>query len=179
MDAISDVVGVGAAAMTGGLTGILGSLAGRVFSIFERREARQDRALANEEFSRVRGHELELLRESRLTNAAETENEIAIARTQGSWAGLEASHASQADMSGVPGWANAVRAMVRPVLTPLLWLIAMLAFAWMLRRAEAGLIEAEDAALMTTYVINSAIYAATAATLWWFGDRAQRPPTQS
>jgi hypothetical protein len=162
--------------MSGGLTGILGSLAGRVFSIFERREARQDRALANEESARMRGHELLLLRESRLTNAAETENEIAIARTQGSWAGLEASHTADAAATNVPGWANAVRAMVRPVLTPLLWVIAMLAFAWMLKRAEAGLIPAEDAALMTTYVINSAIYAATAATLWWFGDRARRSP---
>ena len=57
---------------------------------------------------------------------------------------------------------DAVRALTRPVLTLLLWLIA--GGIWL--GAGAG----ERAAITET-----ATFAATAATLWWFGDRAPRP----
>ncbi|MEM9843020.1 MAG: hypothetical protein AAF767_10225, partial [Pseudomonadota bacterium] len=56
-------------------------------------------------------------------------------------------------------WVDAVRGLTRPLLTVLLWMItaAIWAFA--------------DAADRSS-IVETATFAATAATLWWFGDRS-------
>ena len=56
---------------------------------------------------------------------------------------------------------NAVRALTRPLLTLLLWLITGLAYLGAAADARASIVE-------------TATFAATAATLWWFGDRGNR-----
>lgn len=53
---------------------------------------------------------------------------------------------------------NAVRALTRPLLTLLLWLITGLVYLGAAADARAGIVE-------------TTTFAATAATLWWFGDR--------
>ena len=58
-------------------------------------------------------------------------------------------------------WVNAVRGITRPGLTLLLWVIS--AMIWL------GADAAERAAITET-----ATFAATAATLWWFGDRGPK-----
>ena len=58
-------------------------------------------------------------------------------------------------------WVNAVRALTRPLLTLLLWVIPWLAYLGAAADARAGIIE-------------TTTFAATAATLWWFGDRVSR-----
>jgi len=58
-------------------------------------------------------------------------------------------------------WVNAVRGLTRPALTVLLWIIAVSIYL------SAG--ASERAAITET-----ATFAATAATLWWFGDRGPR-----
>lgn len=176
MDGLGDVIGAAGAAAGGGVFGILGSAVNRVFGIFERREARRDREQQYAEQVNVRAHELELLRENRLTAAAETENEIAVTQTEGSFRGLEASLTAAASIGNAPGWVNAVRAMVRPILTILLWVFAALIFKWVLESAAGGVLSADEIPTLVRYVVYSVIFAATTATVWWYGDRAPRPP---
>lgn len=176
MDGISDLIGAGASVAGGGLFGLLGTGLNRVFGIFERREARQDRAQEYEEAVNVRAHELALIAEHRQTAAAETENEIAVTQTEGSYRGLEASLTAAAAIGNAPGWVNAVRALVRPILTILLWVIAMITLIWVLRSTANGVFTSEQTADLVRYVVFSVIFAATTATVWWFGDRAPRPP---
>jgi len=49
--------------------------------------------------------------------------------------------------------------LVRPTLTLLLWLIT----AWIFARTQQS------------EIASAAVFAATASTLWWFGDRAPKP----
>jgi hypothetical protein len=58
-------------------------------------------------------------------------------------------------------WVDAVRGLTRPVLTVLLWLIA-------------GVIFTASDAEGRSAITETATFAATAATLWWFGDRGSR-----
>ena len=55
-----EIAGMGASALSGGLFGLLGTVAGRVIVVFERREARADRALEMEHDVRRWGHERDL-----------------------------------------------------------------------------------------------------------------------
>ena len=85
-----------------------------------------------------------------------------LAETSGSWAGLAASLQAEAAIDDSYAWVNAVRALTRPVLTLLLWLITWLVFV---ASPEAEQVK----------IVETSTFAATAATLWWFGDRgAQR-----
>ena len=68
---------------------------------------------------------------------------------------------AEANITGSYVWVNAVRGLTRPFLTLLLWLIA--GFIWF--GADAAGREA---------ITETATFAATAATLWWFGDRGPR-----
>jgi len=95
--------------------------------------------------------------------AEETENEIALAETAGRWRGLAESLRADAAIVSETGWVNAVRALTRPVLTLLLWAITAMIF---LHADAAG----------RAAVLETATFAATAATLWWFGDRGPQRP---
>lgn len=169
-----DVAGMGLSAAGGGLFGLLGTVAGRVIGLFERREARADRALEmNHELKRW-NHEEALQRLQMEADRQETEDELAIAATAGSYAGLSASLHAEAALDA-PRWVNAVRALVRPVLTPLLWIAVFVVF-YRTASNEARWIAEADRAELIAYLVNSVVFAATAATLWWFGDRPQKPP---
>ena len=75
----------------------------------------------------------------------------------------------QAD-AALPGgypWVDAVRALVRPVLTPLLWGIYIVLVAMVLASPSGSTVVLDS-------LVDDAAFAASAATLWWFGDRAPR-----
>jgi len=146
--------GLAASAAGGGVFGLIGTALGRVAGFFETRQTQaHERARWN--------HETALIELQQAARAAETEAELALAETAGSWAGLEASMQAEAAIGASYAWVNAVRALTRPVLTLLLWLIA--AGIWL------GAGTGERIAITET-----ATFAATAATLWWFGDRSPR-----
>ncbi|MCR9270277.1 MAG: hypothetical protein NXH72_09845 [Hyphomonadaceae bacterium] len=149
---MADIIGVAASAAGGGLFGLFGTALGRVASYFEKRQA-----MAHEE--RRWQHETELLKLQQAARAEETEAELALAQTQGSWSGLDASLRAEAAIAASYRWVDAIRALTRPVLTLLLWGITTL--IWF----SADL---ADRASIT----ETATFAATAATLWWFGDRS-------
>lgn len=143
---MADIIGLAASAAGGGVFGVLGSLIGRVAGLFEARQANtQERARWQ--------HELEV--ESLRSSGA-----LQLAQQEGRMEGLAASIAAEAAIGPTYHWVSAVRALTRPVLTLLLWLITATVFlgADMLAKSQ---------------IIETTTFAATAATLWWFGDRGQ------
>ncbi len=147
-----NLLSVGVDAIAGGTFGILGTALGRVASYFERKQTfRQE--------EKRWGHELQLHELQMRANKQETEMELAITAQKGSWDGLRASLDADANIGTAAQWVINVLRLVRPSLTLLLWLIT----AWVFSRTQDG------------DIANAAVFAATAATLWWFGDRAPKP----
>lgn len=148
---MANLLNLGADAAMGGVFGILGTALGRAASYFERKQ--------NYEQEQKRwGHELKLHELQVAANKQETEMELAIEAQKGSWKGLSVSLQADANIGMASKWViNALR-LVRPVLTLLLWCIT----GWIFSRTQ-------DAD-----IASSAVFAATASTLWWFGDRAPR-----
>jgi len=151
---MADLLSLGLDAAAGGVFGLIGTAFGRVTGFFERRDAyRQEKARWEHEY---RLHELNMKsreQESRIRI------ELELSAQAGSWAGLEASIKADASLGRASKWViNALR-LVRPSLTFLLWLIT--AGIFMQTQNQA--------------IVEAAVFAATASTLWWFGDRAPKP----
>lgn len=149
---MADLIGIAASAAGGGVFGVLGTALGRVAGYFERRQS-----IEHEE--RRWQHEVKLLEMQRLAAAAETEAELAITRAEGSWDGLQASLNAEAAIRASYKWVDAIRGLTRPLLTLLLWGITVV--IWF----SADLADRSN-------ITETATFAATAATLWWFGDRS-------
>ena len=151
---MADLIGLTSSAAGGGLFGLLGTALGRIAGYFERRQ--------HHAHERARWlHESELLKLQMQASSQETEAERALAETAGSWKGLSASMAAEAAIGASYPWVNAVRGLTRPVLTLVLWVIALCVYF----NADAS---------GQKSIAETATFAATAATLWWFGDRGPR-----
>ena len=140
--------------LSGGLFGLLGNVAGKVIGIFETRQAF---AQKKEEW----GHEERLLDMQMKAKAAETEQELAVTASSGSWGGLGDSLKSEAAIGATYPWVNAVRALVRPALT--LSLSGFLGSAFFATSGAAR-----------NSIADSLVFAAVTAIVWWFGDRAPK-----
>ena len=151
---MTDLIGLTASAVGGGVFGLLGTALGRVAGYFERR---QEHAQARAQWV----HETELIRLKMQAAAEASEAERILAETSGRWSGLSASIKAEAAIGASYRWVNAVRALTRPVLTLTLWAIAIAIYAGADTAGRAAIVE-------------TATFAATAATLWWFGDRGPR-----
>ena len=149
---MSDLFGVAASAAGGGVFGVLGTALGRFASFFESRQAN-----AHEKDRWV--HEAKLLELQMKAREVETEAEVLLAETAGSWDGLKASMQAEAAIGASYRWVDAIRGLTRPTLTVLLWLIAGVFFFFPAQESDR------------TAIIEAATFAATGATLWWFGDR--------
>lgn len=149
---MADILSLGLDAATGGLFGIFGTVMGRVAGYFERQLSfKQEQARWLHEY---RLHELQMQ-----ARVQETELELALAAQAGSWKGLEASIKAEAAIGRASQWVIDLLRLVRPVLTLFLWGIT----AWIFHITKNGAI------------VEAAVFAASAATLWWFGDRAIKP----
>lgn len=151
---MADMIGLAASAAGGGIFGLFGTALGRLASYFERRQT-----LAHEE--RRWHHEVALLNLQKDLAAEEAEAERLLAETEGRWAGLDASLAADAAIAASYRWVDAIRGLTRPFLTLLLWLITTI--IWF----SADLADRAN-------IVETATFAATAATLWWFGDRSAK-----
>lgn len=149
---MADLVSLGFDAAAGGVFGLIGTALGRVAGIFERRDK-------NAHEKARWGHEYKLHELNMKARAQESEIEIELVNQAGSWAGLEASIMADAASGVASKWVINVLRLVRPSLTFLLWIITAVIF--LQTRNEA--------------IAEAAVFAATAATLWWFGDRAPKP----
>ena len=148
----ADLINFGLSAAQGGIAGLIGTGLGRVMGFFERK-------LDNAHELKRWEHELKLHEANRQARIEEIEQEIALAAQAGSWAGLEASFAADAALGKGSQWVINTLRLVRPVITLLLWIITAAMF----------FVTQDDE------IAKAAVFAATAATLWWFGDRAPRP----
>jgi hypothetical protein len=149
---MANLVNLGLDAAAGGLFGILGTALGRVAGYFERRQ------LHEQEQARW-GHEYRLHELNMQARHQETELELALSAQQGSWKGLETSLKAEAALGKASLWVINILRLVRPTITLLLWAITAMIF-----------VITQDSA-----IIDASVFAATAATLWWFGDRAPKP----
>lgn len=151
---MAEIIGLAASAAGGGLFGLVGTALGRVAGIFEQREHHaHERALW--------AHQQVMLD---ATRAAERErNSAALEKTsvEGRWAGLHASIQADAAIGESYRWVSAVRGLTRPVLTFALWAITAFIFVHVDVSGQSQIIE-------------TSTFAATAATLWWFGDRGPK-----
>lgn len=147
------VIGLGLDAVAGGVFGLVGTAIGRLASFFERQQSFKQ---AQAKWA----HELELHKLQMQARVQETELELALAAQEGSWRGLQASIDAEAKIGTASLWVINTLRLVRPVLTLLLWLIT----GWIFSVTQNG------------SIVEAAVFAATAATLWWFGDRAPKPP---
>ena len=139
-------------AAAGGLFGLIGTALGRVAGFFERKQRMEHERQQWD-------HELKLHELTMQARAQETEQDIALAAQAGSWAGLEASILADAAIGEASRWVINILRLVRPVLTLLLW----------------GITGAIFLATQDGSIVEASVFAATAATLWWFGDRAPKP----
>ena len=149
---MAELIGIAASAAGGGMFGVLGTALGRLAGYFERRQT-----IAHEE--KRWQHEVQLLEMQRFVDAAEAEAELALEHAAGRWAGLQASLNADAAIRDSYPWVDAVRGLTRPTLTLLLWGITTV--IWFSA-------DPTDRSSLT----ETASFAATAATLWWFGDRS-------
>lgn len=149
---MTDLIGMAASAAGGGVFGVLGTALGRLAGYFERRQS-----IAHEE--RRWQHDLQVQELTRRAAAAEAEAALDRVHADGRWSGLQTSLEAEAAIRSSYKWVDAIRGLTRPALTVLLWLITLL--IWV----------SADAYNRAT-IIETATFAATAATLWWFGDRS-------
>lgn len=153
---MSDFIGIAASAAGGGLFGLIGTTLGRVAGYFEKRQS-----IAHEE--RRWRYEAERIQLQHGAAAQQADTHLAQTHAEGRWSGLSASLDAEAAIAESYAWVSAIRALTRPSLTLLLWGIATV--IWF---------SADSAERVN--IVETATFAATAATLWWFGDRAV--PTQ-
>ena len=155
MDILGSLLGTGISALGGGVFGLVGNIASKVFGYIENGQSNTQRQAEWQ-------HETELLKLQLQLKMQETENEQALLPSQ-SLDALGASIRSDAGYGASYKWVDAVRALVRPALT--LGLAGFLA---------AAFFAMPEGAADKTYVVDSLVFASVTAITWWFGDRAPR-----
>lgn len=141
--------------LTGGLTGVVGSLIGKAFGFLDM--LAEEKKAKNEHIRTI-----EMTRLNAELRSEELENEQEIVREE--QAGKARSASYQHDMSaGISyPWVAAVLRLIRPTLT-----IMLIAIVWYIFSTT------DDVAQQET-IIQSVIYMCSTAVLWWFGDRAMK-----
>jgi hypothetical protein len=141
--------------LTGGATGILGSLIGKAFGFldFFVEEKKKDNDHART---------IEMTKLSAELRSEELENERAIVEEE--QAGKQRAASYRHDMSaGVSyPWVAAILRLVRPTLT-----LMLIAIVWYIYATSNDIAQQET-------IIQSVIYMTSTAVLWWFGDRAMK-----
>ena len=142
--------------LTGGATGILGSVLGKIFNFAD---------VFIEEKKAKGEHErtMEMHRLQAELRADELENERAIVEEQSAGAARVASYSMMTQVEIPYPWVAAILRLMRPALT-----IMLVGIVWYVYASSNDLAQQET-------IIQSVIYMASTAVLWWFGDRAMRP----
>ena len=142
--------------LTGGATGILGSVLGKIFNFAD---------VFIEEKKAKGEHErtMEMHRLQAELRADELENERAIVEEQSAGAARVASYSMMTQVEIPYPWVAAILRLMRPALT-----IMLVGIVWYVYASSDDIAQQET-------IIQSVIYMSSTAVLWWFGDRAMRP----
>ena len=176
METLGDILGFGASVASGGLFGLIGSGLGVVAKYFQTRADREWEEKKIELDMRLFDKQME-------SRKLETEMEIAVASSEGAWAGLRGSVSADKALAAHTGpLINGIKSLFRPFLTTALVGLSF-AVIFMMSHSITGATdnlltlfnEAEIKDLLR-YMIYSLFFATTTAITWWFGDRAFAPP---
>ena len=142
--------------LSGGATGILGSVLGKIFNFAD---------VFIEEKKAKGEHErtMEMHRLQAELRADELENERAIVEEQSAGAARVASYSMMTQVEIPYPWVAAILRLMRPALT-----IMLVGIVWYVYASSDDIAQQET-------IIQSVIYMSSTAVLWWFGDRAMRP----
>ena len=147
------ILGAITSVLTGGATGLIGSLLSKGIGIFEAQQKRKDKQMDFE-------HELKLLDKQAALRTAETENELAIANAETAASLREASYAHDSSMGKPSKFVVNILRLVRPALT--LFLLALV----------GGIYFTTEDLGLAAGIIESVLFMASSAVTWWFGDRS-------
>lgn len=178
MDWLGDLIGVGANVASGGVVGIIGSLAGGVVKLFQ---ARAERKAREQEMA----HELRLLDMQQKARREETEQELLLAQATSDGAARAASYDLGMERASTYRWIDGLRSLFRPFLTLALWGLSGWIFVLTIQVLDndggrlASLFSFAEAADLIRYQVQNIVFCASMATAWWFGDRALTPPGRS
>mgnify|MGYP000450983426 FL=1 len=142
--------------LTGGATGILGSVLGKLFNFAD---YWVESKKADDEHTRT----IEMTRLNHELRSEELENEREIVMEE--QAGKQRNASYHHDMSAGLSypWVAAVLRLIRPALT-----LMLICIVWFIYATSNDIGQQET-------IIHSVIYMTSTAVLWWFGDRAMRP----
>ena len=143
-------------AISGGATGIFGSVLGKAFSFIDSWQAEKK---AKNDHARI----MEMTRLQTELRSQELESELGIVEAQAASDAKTASYQHDISVGVSYPWVAAILRLVRPLLT--FALIGLMTFIY-IRVSDLAQQEA---------IIQSVIYMASTGVLWWFGDRAMRP----
>lgn len=153
---LGTILDSGLSALTGGIFGLAGNVASKIIGIFEAREAF---AQKKEEW----GHDERMADMAMKAKASETSAALAQTAASGAWSGLAESLKAETAIPASYSWVNALRALVRPVLT-----LGLCSFL------SAAFFALPDGDAARADVCQSLVFAAVTAIVWWFGDRVKR-----
>jgi hypothetical protein len=161
MDFLGDLLSLGGAAVTGGLTGVLGFGVKALFGWLGEREKRASQKMQNE-------HELALLDKQIQARGQEMEREAEIAAETTRQSSYEYANVRQE----VYRWVASLVTLMRPAIT-LYLLVATSYIGWRLLKGTP--IPYIDMKLLSKEVVTTVVYLTATSVTWWFGDR---PPQQ-
>lgn len=157
MDFLGDLLALGGAAVTGGLTGVIGFGIKGLLAWLGAREERTRLKMQQD-------HELALLDRQLQARAAETEHEREIAAEETRQASYSFANVAQP----VWKWAASIISLMRPAIT-LYLLIATTALAWAVMFGKP--LPYVDSPAIVKEIVTTVVYLTATAVTWWFGDR--------
>ncbi len=148
------------AILTGGATGLLGTVFSGVFDYFKQKQRNQHTlAMMMEERKTM---ELEIHgRERVAVIEAESAQDIAASKTFAASYQSDQAHYSKGDHPALV-WVDVTRGLIRPILT--VALVALVAKFYFTADVESQ-----------HHIVATVLYITTAAVLWWFGTRVKQP----
>lgn len=166
MECLSDIVGVGFSAASGGIFGAIAGLGSSVMKYFnQKQEFKQEQAKWEHQKSLI---------------VLKTKGEV----TKASWEALIASHQQDSGPSPSNRWGivDAIKTLYRPFLTTMLFVMVYLLFQDILNGLSgkdatmANIFDGAELKEIMQYMVHSMVFTTASAGMWWFSERAFAPP---
>lgn len=148
------------ALLSGGATGIIGSVVGKVFGFLGKREERKIKVIDHAHIEKMQ--ELNISARGR-----ELEGELAIVDVDAMKSIRAESYRHDASYGKTGPIMSAVLRMVRPVLT--FGILGVMTWIFFDLDPADTLVDANK---LKAQIVNAVVYLATSSVTWWFGDRA-------
>lgn len=157
---------------SGGIFGVLGA----AFGSWMKNKERQQKAVEQDKEREFQKDIIKLKMESSINDS--------------SWEAMNTTHQSEVSLNGQPNykWVVAAKTLFRPFLTLTLWVLVIFELRMIMdgTLTEYASLAVDQQAIFSIseiveiikYVLYSTVFAASTATMWWFGERALSMPEQ-